>query len=134
MADDSQISEEAVLAIAINTTSLSRNVDQDVLVTTRDKVELALRREMPRYIPTGQLLASAGLFIALLTSILTAEFAAFLGLDGAVWRGIFTLGSLISFALMVNDIVRWFRRPSMEKLVDAIASDAANARPRDAQH
>ncbi|QJU54316.1 hypothetical protein SCB71_14315 [Herbiconiux sp. KACC 21604] len=111
-------------ALTIRASSVSRNVDQEVLVTTRDKVELALRRELPRYVPTGEFLAVLGVFLTFLITVMTATFSDFLALPGQAWRGIFIVSTIAGGVWLVVSLVKLIRRPSMDKLVDAIAHDA----------
>lgn len=95
---------------------------------TRDKVELALHRNLPRYIPTGQLFASVGLALALIATLVTAEFQQAFGVPADMWRGFFLFAMVISMLLVLKDLVRWIRRPNLDDLVNAIEKDARDGR------
>lgn len=102
---------------------ISDNTAQEVIIVTRDRVELALHRNLPKYVPSGKALSSAGLFVALLAAVLTADFQQRLGISGDTWNGAFWLATAAAFVLMLRDAFRWVRRPALSELVDAIESD-----------
>jgi hypothetical protein len=116
--------DELVAMLTSSPRSVTRNTDQEILVTTRDKVELALRRELPRYVSGGELVSVTSLTLAILTTILTATFNDFIGIEGAAWKGMFSLGLVASGAYNLHVIIRWFRRSEMSQLVDSIASES----------
>lgn len=121
-------SADALASEFVRTLKSTDNTAQEVIHVTRDKVELALHRNLPKYIPTGQLLASGGLALALLATLLTAEFREFVGISGEMWRGFFALAFLASLVIVIIDLIKWVRRPSLDDLVDAIEKDTRNGR------
>jgi hypothetical protein len=107
----------------IEASKVTDNTKQEVIRVTRDKVELALHRNLPKYIPTGQLIASVGLLLALIATLITAEFQLTFGIPSDMWRGFFLLACLVALILVVRDAYRWAKRPKLDDLVDAIEKD-----------
>jgi hypothetical protein len=107
--------------------SVTENTSQELIVVTRDKVELALRRNLPRYVTAGQVLTALGLTVALVTTLVTTTFQPFMGVDAELWRGIFVAGAVASVVFLVRDVVRIIRRPKLDDLVESIARDARAA-------
>jgi hypothetical protein len=101
-------------------TSITKNIDQEVHVTTRDKVELALRRVLPRYTSTEQLVAALGVMLAFGVAVLTSDFRKFVGVSGEQWKALFILATGASILWFGYECLRWFRRPSMEDVVDEV--------------
>jgi hypothetical protein len=121
---DTERADDLAKFLVSNNTTVTENTSQEMIVVTRDKVELALRRNLPRYVTAEQVFTSGGLLLALGTTIVTADFQAALGVDADTWRGIFVAATLGSLALFGRDLARVLRRPGLEKLVDSIASDS----------
>lgn len=108
----------------VQASKVTDNTAQEVIEVTRDKVELALHRNLPRYVQSGEVLAWGGLTLALLTTLLTSEFQSFLALTGDTWSGIFMCGFALSLFPLTRSIVKLLRRPGIDDLVDAIERDS----------
>ena len=110
------------------------NLGQEVHITTRDKVELGLRRTLPDYSTKEQLAAAVGVFVAFVAGLLTSEFHAFASLSADTWRAVFLISSVLSGLWMIREVVRWIRRPSIQDVVDSIceaASEPSNGGQKD---
>lgn len=114
-------------SIVARTKNVTDNTAQEMIIVTRDKVELALHRNLPHYVPGDKVLSSVGLFVALGTTLLTADFREALLLAGDTWRGIFIFATIASLGLTVRDSWRWLRRPRLDDLVDSIERDSRDA-------
>lgn len=125
---DGQTARDSYLdSLVTSQRSVSENAAQEVIVVTRDKVELALRRNLPRYVDLGQVLTSFSLFVGLLATLVTAEFNNFAGVDAGVWTGVFFAGAVGALVVFVRDLVRIIRRPKLEDLVEAIARSTTSS-------
>lgn len=118
----------ALEQIVAKPSKISDNTAQEVIIVTRDRVELALHRNLPKYVPSGKLLSSTGLFVALLAAVLTADFQQRLGISGDTWNGAFWLATAGAFIVLVIDFAKWVRKPALSELVDAIESDVEPAK------
>ncbi|UOQ60374.1 hypothetical protein MUN76_15295 [Leucobacter rhizosphaerae] len=110
-------------SIVTRPSKVSDNTAQEVIIVTRDRVELALHRHLPRYVPAGKVLSSAALFLGLLVAVLSADFQMYLGISGEAWLGAFSIAMLLSLVLVAVDAAKWIRRPKLEDLVNAIESE-----------
>ncbi|MEX1908619.1 hypothetical protein L6241_10000 [Janibacter sp. Y6] len=108
----------------VDNLKLTENIKQEVVMTTRDKIKVALHEMLPQYTSTEQLLAWAGLTIGLATALLTADFKDFLGISGETVAGAVGLGALLSLGVTSREVLRWFRRPNLDDVVDRIIQDS----------
>ncbi|PVE95004.1 hypothetical protein [Microbacterium sp. TPD7012] len=118
---------DATIDRVVQATKVTDNTAQEVIEVTRDKVELALHRNLHKYVPAGEILAWTGLTITLLTTMLTAEFQPSFGMSGDTWRGVFILAFWASVFPLVRGLVRLCRRPKIDDLVNAIERDSRSA-------
>lgn len=108
-----------------NTTRLSVNVAQDVHITTRDKIELALRKTLPSYVDVSSFLGPLGVFLAVFVGLLTADFKTMFGLDKDVWQAIFVLTALLSLTWTAWNLLRFVRRKKLQDIVQAIIAESS---------
>lgn len=120
MSGERPVFQVDVLQGIIDTTSITTNLTQEVHVTTREKIELALRRTLPGYTSTEQLAASLGVFLAFGVALLTSEFQRFIGVTGAVWEGMFMAAAGASFVWFLLELRKWWRRPRLDDVVEAV--------------
>lgn len=124
------MSEPEDLRATISTSITSKlvvteNLNQEAVLTTRDKIKVALHEMLPRYASTGQVAASLSLFIALLAAVLTADFRDRLGISGDAYAGAFALGTVVAGAWAAYELRRWINRPTLDEVADRIIEDAA---------
>ena len=103
----------------VNVSELHLNVSQDFIITTEDKVRLALARHMDRM---GQKRSWVTPFGILLTIILTFINSSFkdAGLSAATWQAIFIVGGVISTAWLVRAIFLAFQSESVDDVVEQL--------------
>lgn len=78
-----------------------KNVAQEIVVTTEDKIRLCLIEYKDVLNAKTDWIAPAGILAALITTLVAADFRQFLGLSSEVWRALFMIGSMISaFSLL----------------------------------
>ena len=107
-----------------NTTKVTVNVAQQVHVTTRDKIELALRKSLPLYVDASSVLAPLGVFLALFVGLVTADFRTLFGIEKDVWEAIFILASGASAIWTLRQGWKFLKRKSLNDLVEAIVAES----------
>jgi hypothetical protein len=98
---------------------VSVNVGQDFIATTRDKLELALIRYEQGLRARGEWIAPLGILLALLPSLLGAQFSDFLGFRKEVWQALYVVGAVLSAVWLFLSLVRLYRSRS-ERGIEAI--------------
>lgn len=76
--------------------TIHKNLGQEVVVTTVDKVRLCLLENRDSLISQKEWRTPLGIFLALLTTLVAADFREFI-FKPDVWTAIYVIGSLISF-------------------------------------
>ena len=108
-----------------STSRVSVNVAQDVHVTTRDKIELALRKTLPSYVDIGSFLGPLGVFLALFVGLVTADFRSVFGVEKSVWQAIFIVTSIFAAIWAIRNFIGYLKRKTLEDIVEAIVAEAS---------
>jgi hypothetical protein len=106
--------------------TVHRNLDQEVVVTTVDKVRICLMANRDHMATKREWVTPLSLFITLTTTLVAAEFKNFL-LDKALWQAIYLVCAVISAIWCVSSASRSWRhrnRGSIEAIVDELKSSA----------
>jgi hypothetical protein len=82
------------------------NISQEIVVTTVDKIELCLRDYQETLRARGDWITPAGILIALLAPLVTADFKVFLGISAEIWLGLHVTGSAVSFVWFLYAVFR----------------------------
>lgn len=91
--------------------TVHKNIDQEVVVTTVDKVRLCLIENRDCLAAKGQWLTPLALLIAIVTTLLTADFRADVLLPAETWQAIYVLSALGTFAWLCRALYRvWQNR------------------------
>lgn len=104
-AQDSQINLQEDFSKKL---TIHKSLDQEVLVTTVDKVRLCLMTHKDRLTAKREWTLPASLLVTLVTAILAAEFSNVL-LDAAVWQSLFILAAILSFVWLVFSLGKAWR-------------------------
>lgn len=105
------LSDELMGKIAIH-----KNTDQDVIVTTEDKVRICLLQHLKYFERRSAWIAPLGILLALVTTFLTSSFNNFY-LDAATWRAIFLVSGVVTFGWLVYAVVCAFRSKGVDDIV-----------------
>ena len=97
------------------------NVSQSVIVTTEDKLKLALQSHMSEVDGNKDWIAPLSLSIALIMTLVTADFKDLI-LTKDTWRAIFIISSFLSFGWLLFALKKAFKRKSLESLIKEIKS------------
>lgn len=87
-----------------------KNLGQEVMVTTVDKVRLCLMTNRDSLTAKNGWLTPFGLFLALLTTLVAADFREFI-FKPNVWVAIYVIGTIISFVWLCSSAwIAWKNR------------------------
>ncbi len=82
--------------------TVSKNVGQDVIVTTRDRIELCLIHHQKNLRSRQDWLIPLGILVPIILALTTTAFKPkTLGLDGDTWQAVFVLGCFIASVWLV---------------------------------
>lgn len=95
----------ALSAAVVESSQVSVNVGQEFITTTRDKTELALIRYDRALRSRDKWIAPLGVLLAVLPSLLGAQFGDFLGIKRAVWEAAYMLVALGSTLWLVQSLL-----------------------------
>lgn len=100
--------------------TIHKNIGQEVVVTTVDKVRICLMENRDRLLGQREWLTPLSLFLAFVTTLNAAEFREFI-LKPAVWQAVYLIGSIVTFVWFVATAARaWRHRASVS--IDTIVN------------
>ncbi|WP_296222087.1 hypothetical protein [Pseudomonas sp. UBA2684] len=101
-----------------------RNVSQDVVVITVDRLRILITTHIEFVEKSTGWQAALGVFISLVAALSTADFKETFNVAGDVWKALFIIATIISFAWLVRGVVYYFKAEKIESLLGKItASD-----------
>lgn len=95
------------------------NLDQNAIITTEDKLRLVLLTHLEHMEHRRSWMAPAGVFIAILTSVVTTNFKD-LWLPAATWQAIFVLAGGACFVWLLVSLWAAYKAPSIEDVVSEL--------------
>ena len=103
--------------------SVVANIEENCILTTEDKIKILYNEynEARKY--SGEFWTFLGLFVALLTTIVTCDFKPVFGLSEAVVEAAFILATALAFILTIWASIQWIRhhkKLSFEYFIDQI--------------
>lgn len=90
----------------INNSKVFKNFNQEFIVTTADKVKLCLLKHKQALKAQIKWVAPLGIFIALLTTLLTSSFNNTLGQGPEFWKSLFIISTFVSFFWFIYELVK----------------------------
>ncbi len=93
----------------VRESTIHANVGQELIVTTRDKLELCLVHHREELESRELWAIPFGIFVPVILTLLTADFRGGLGLKKEVWQAIFIIVAVVSFFLTVGFALRAVR-------------------------
>ena len=99
------------------------NVSQTVVVTTEDKIRLALDSYLKDAKRRTEWIAPLGLLVAVLAALITATFNDFI-LSAATWRAIFVLVGIGSFIWLVWGLLAIRKNATIDELIDELKAES----------
>ena len=101
-----QVSEIKLDEELINNSTVHKNVGQEFVITTVDKVKLCLREHKEVLSSRMEWIAPLGLFLALFTTLVAADFRDAFELKKEDWRAVFIVGTIASVLWLIRCIYR----------------------------
>lgn len=117
--EKTKIDTEFIRSQLVDVSDVHLNVSQEVIITTEDKVRIALFEHLKRVEKKRGWIAPFGIFIAIVVTLVTTTFKD-IGLDAATWRAIFILVGFISFGWFVGSIKGAWQSEKLEDIVGAL--------------
>lgn len=109
----------------IEQTRVHLNFNQNVVITTEDRIELCLRNHLESISSTRAWITPVSLFVAFLTTLSTSTFKDALFLPAATWHALFLLLSIASAVWSIVAIMRAVRsKSSLRCLLNEIKQSA----------
>jgi hypothetical protein len=107
---------EHMAANLVRNSDVSINVGANVIITTEDKIKLAVRSHLDRMSKKDGWIAPLGLLVAIVITFPTTEFKKFV-LPADSWLAIFAMGALASGIWFVIAVVRALRAPTEDDFI-----------------
>lgn len=82
--------------------TIHKNISQNIVVTTEDKIRLCLIKYKESLDAHKEWVAPASVLIALITTLIAADFKQFLSLSSEVWKSLFIFGSILCGYLLIR--------------------------------
>lgn len=107
------------------------NVRTDYVVTTRDKIEIALTRKLPLFLRKTAWTAPTALLLGLAMSIVTSDFADFMGLSKDVWATVFVFSAILALIWLIRCLWMLRKAIGLQAVIDAVIEthDLNDTRP-----
>jgi hypothetical protein len=116
---------ESFAADYVEQTRVHLNFDQNVVITTEDRLELCLRNHLECIGSKREWITPLSLFAAFLTTLLTSTFKDSLGLSAATWQALFVLLLIVSAIWSIAATIKAFSaKSSLRGLLDEIKKSA----------
>ena len=106
-----------------NNSTIYTNVNQDIIVTTEDKIKLVLIKTKETLKSQRDWLTPLGLILSFVTTLSTSEFKETLGQNKEFWKAIFvilTIGSIIWFFIALYKLYKHWGCDDLDKIVKQI--------------
>ncbi|MGN8197913.1 hypothetical protein ACS8Y6_04410 [Salinisphaera sp. RV14] len=108
--------------------TVHKSLDQEVIVTTADKVHLCLIKHRDKLTAKREWTLPASICITLVASLTAAQFRDFF-LDAAVWKALFIISTIITFIWFCFAVKKaWDNRQSgdIDEIVEALKAHSGN--------
>ncbi len=88
---------------------IHKNLTQDVIMTTQDKLRLAIIEYRDVLASRKEWISAGSLSLSLLTSLMLAQFQDKLGLSADTWRALYGFFFSLAFFWLINSLIRLYR-------------------------
>lgn len=117
--------ENNKIIIELGKEVIRENTSQEIIVTTRDKIELVLLKTEKYLAEKNAWVTPLGLLITCGVTLLTTDFKYALGLDASVWNAIFILATIACIFWLIKTIVTQYRnrvKGDINEIINSIAT------------
>jgi hypothetical protein len=122
MSDPTTGWDKAIGDEVLSRSTFTRNVVQQFLLITRDRVELVLLKFQDALKSRADWHAPAGTFATLLASLVAAQFRDALGMPSSVWHALFVLATVLCGVWLAVTLIRAHRsrRVTIDAVIDQL--------------
>jgi hypothetical protein len=111
--------------------TLHSNVRQEYIVISADKARLCLHKHLTGALARSAWIAPAGIFLALLLPMVSADFKDVLGVSKSVWQAAALMGSFLTTIWLLSAIVQSARcRSRTGDPIEDIVAQMKNETPK----
>lgn len=106
-----------------NNSTIYTNVDQEIIVTTEDKIKLVLIKTRETLKSQRDWLTPSGLLLSFVTTLLTSDFKDSLGQDKHFWKAIFVILSAVTLIWLIYSLYKLIKHwgcNDLDKIVSQI--------------
>lgn len=113
-ADDDQ---KKLVERIVSVDRIAFNVSQSVVVTTEDKIRLALDSYLKGAQKRTEWIAPFGILVAIITTLVTATFNDWL-FSAATWKAVFVLVGIASFGWLISSLLYLRKKETVDDLIN----------------
>ena len=103
----------------INVSKVYRNVSQEVIVTTEDKLRLCLAKHFENIKRKNDWIAPLGVLLSIVVTFVTATFRD-VGLEATTWKAIFLIAGVLSVIWLIYTIIQALHTVKVEDIVEEL--------------
>ncbi|WP_343626580.1 hypothetical protein [Flavobacterium lindanitolerans] len=106
-----------------NNSIIYTNVNQEIIVTTEDKIKLVLIKTRETLKTQRDWITPVGLFISFVTTLCTSEFMDAFNQDKHFWKAIFVILAIISFIWLCHALWKMYKHwgcDDLDKIIKQI--------------
>ena len=113
------ISIDSISPQLVNVSEVHLNVDQEVIITTEDKIRLCLSDYMKKMEKKRSWITPFAIFITIIITFSTSTFKD-IGLDASTWKAIFIIVGIISFGWLILSVREVKQSVKLEDIVSEL--------------
>lgn len=113
------ISIDSISPQLVNVSEVHLNVDQEVIITTEDKIRICLSDYMKKMEKKRSWITPLAIFITIIIAFSTSTFKD-IGLDASTWRAIFIIAGIISFGWLILSVREAKQSIKLEDIVSEL--------------
>ncbi len=117
--DSTIVSDSKLSKKLIDNTKIHENIDQEIIITTKDKLELCLNDYTNKIKNNNDWLTPFSIFLAIAITLLTASFKTFF-ISAELWQAIFVVVGCVSLLKTILALIHRTKIISVVELIDKI--------------
>ncbi len=118
--EQSQILKNTTTELIQQTSKVYSNVDQEIIVTTEDKIRLCLIEHLSKLEKKDSWITPFGILLTIIIIFPTTDFKDFLFLSADTWEAIFILSGLICIGWLIKSLWHLRVSSSLDEVVNII--------------
>ena len=112
-----------IVAELSNNLTVHKNISQEIIVTTADKIKLVLSDTKEIMLSKREWVSPFVLLFSFVTTLLTADFKEVMNLPKDFWHAVFvilSIGSSIWLFITVRKLIKYWGRDDLDKIIEQI--------------